>query len=129
MNTPQQEAVAKNIIKIKNRILRSSDCDEIAALIQDAIDISSPVLANSELDTLDKTKTKEWNLISVKRLAAAVKARSFISLETAYPEIAASLLKLSMVFVQGGLEELNKILAESLLNNGIFQTDKKIARS
>lgn len=124
MNTQQQVATVKAIIKIKNKILHSSDWDDIAGMVQQAVDISASVPANEHLNPLDRTKSKEWNIISVKKLIVQIKDRNFSSLETAYPEIATSLLRLSMVFVKGGLEDVNKILAESLLNNGMFQTGR-----
>ncbi|MFT3912217.1 MAG: hypothetical protein QM737_22510 [Ferruginibacter sp.] len=124
MNSQQQITAVKNIIKIKNRILHSSDWDEIAILIQDAIDSCSAVPANSALDPLDRTKGKEWNIISLKRLINAVKEKTYPSFESAYPEIATSLLRLAMVFVAGGLDDVNKILADSLLNKGLFQASK-----
>ncbi|MEO8769648.1 MAG: hypothetical protein ABI402_06175 [Ferruginibacter sp.] len=125
MNTPQQEAAVKAIIKIKNKILQSSDWDDISLMIQNAIDICVTVSPHEALDPLDRTKGKEWNVISLKRLIRSVKERDFISLDTAYPQITTSLLRLAMVFVENGLEDVNKILAESLLSNGIFGAAKK----
>ncbi|MEO6669967.1 MAG: hypothetical protein ABIN36_10855 [Ferruginibacter sp.] len=125
MNTPQQVAAVKAIVKIKNKILQSSDWDDIALMIQNAIDICVTVSPNPALDPLDRTKSKEWNVISLKRLIRSVKDKEFVSLDTAYPEIATSLLRLAMVFVEHGLEDVNTILAASLLSNGIFSTSKK----
>ena len=125
MNTPQQVDAVKAIIRIKNKILQTSDWDEIAELIQRAIDVSLPVQANNEVDSLDRTKSKEWNIMSVKMVMKSVKERNFTNIETVYPEVTTALLRLSMTFVKGGLEEVNKILAASLLNKGIFSTGKK----
>ena len=125
MNTPQQVAAVKAIIKIKNKILQSNDWDDIAMMIQNAIDLCITVSPNAALDPLDRTKSKEWNVISLKRMIRSVKEREFISLDTAYPEIATALLRLAMVFVENGLEDVNKILADSLLSNGIFNSPKK----
>ncbi|MEO7524636.1 MAG: hypothetical protein ABIT58_11110 [Ferruginibacter sp.] len=124
MNTQHQVAAVKNIIKIKNRILHSSDWDEITNLMQDAIDACAAVPANHVVDPLDRTKSKEWNVISVKRLINSIKEKSYPNFDAAFPEIATSLLRLAMVFVSGGLEEVNRILAESLSTRGLFETSK-----
>lgn len=127
MNTTEQVTAVKDIIKIKNKILHSSDWDEIADLIQSAIATSANVPANDQLDSLDRTKSKEWNIISIKGVMKQVKERGFENIETAYPVVAASLLRLSMVFVTGGLDDVNRILAESLLSKGIFQSNIEAA--
>ncbi len=121
MNSPQQVNAVTNIIRIKNKILHSSDCDEIARLMQEAIDLSLPVPANNQIETLDRTMTKEWNIISIKNLMRSVQSNGFADLNTAYPVVAASLLRLAMIFVKGGLADINKILASSLSRKGLFQ--------
>lgn len=125
MNSPQQVAAVKDIIRIKNKIFNCSDWDEIADLVQQAIDISAAVPPNDALDTLDRTKSKGWNIISLKRLITSLRERNFPNLETVYTDVAASLLRLAMVFVENGLTDVNKILSESLLSKGIFQQQKK----
>ncbi len=129
MNSPQQINAVTNIIRIKNKILHSSDWDEIARLMQEAIDVSSPVPANDHIVTLDRTMTKEWNVISIKSLMKSVQAKGFTDLDAAYPVVAASLLRLAMIFVKGGLTDINKILAASLSRKGLFQvSENKISR-
>lgn len=124
MNSPQQINAVTDIIRIKNKILHSSDWDEIARLMQEAIDVSSPVPANDYIYTLDRTMTKEWNVISIKNLMKTVKAKGFADLDVAYPVVAASLLRLAMIFVKGGLADINKILAASLSRKGLFQVSE-----
>ena len=127
MNTTEQVTAVKDIIKIKNKILRSSDWDDIADLIQSAIATSANVPANDQLGSLDRTKSKEWNIISIKGVMKQVKERGFENIETAYPVVAASLLRLAMVFVKDGINDVNRILAESLLNKGTSQLNTKAA--
>lgn len=124
MNSPQQINAVTDIIRIKNKILHSSDWDEIARLMQEAIDVSSPVPANDYIYTLDRTMTKEWNVISIKNLMKTVQAKGFADLDVAYPIVAASLLRLAMIFVKGGLADINKILAASLSRKGLFQVSE-----
>ena len=124
MNSPQQINAVTDIIRIKNKILHSSDWDEIARLMQEAIDVSSPVPANDYIYTLDRTMTKEWNVISIKNLMKTVQAKGFAELDVAYPIVAASLLRLAMIFVKGGLADINKILAASLSRKGLFQVSE-----
>ena len=124
MNSPQQINAVTDIIRIKNKILHSSDWDEIARLMQEAIDVSSPVPANDYIYTLDRTMTKEWNVISIKNLMKTVQAKGFAELDVAYPIVAASLLRLAMIFVKGGLADINKILAASLARKGLFQVSE-----
>lgn len=125
MNTQQQVTAVKEIIKIKNRILHSSDWEEITTLIQNAIDLSADVPQNDALDPLDRTKSKEWNVISLKRLIKSIKDGYFTDVESSCPEIATSLLRLAMVFVKGGLEDVNKILADSFLKRNLFSAEKQ----
>ena len=124
MNTPQQVAAVKDIIKIKNKILRSSDLEEIAALMQNAIDVSSPIPANDALDSLDKTKSKAWNIISVKKIMKSLKENTFINIDSIYAEATSALLRLSMVFVKGGMPDVNKILADSFLKKSTAGLEK-----
>lgn len=125
MNTPQQVEAVKAIIKFKNRILHINDWDEIAGLVQSAVDTASVVPANGALDTFDKTKSKEWNIAAVKSLLKNIKDRVFSSLDVAYPIIATSLLSLATVFVKGGIEGVNKILADSFLKKNLFESAKE----
>ena len=116
MTTPQQVETVKGIIRIKNKILQSNDWDEIADLIQSAIDLSANVPAHKDLDVLDRTKSKEWNVLALKTLIKAVREKDFINYDAAYPQVAASLLRLSMVFVKGGFyahvgEDVNALVA------------------
>lgn len=122
MNTPQQIDAVKAIMKIKNSILHCSEWDDIASHLEKAIDISLPVPPNAAAETLDKTVTKQWNIIALKSMVTAVRERNFASLNDVYPAVTASLLRLAMVFVKGGLKDINKILANALLSNGGFQS-------
>ncbi len=129
MNSPQQIEAVKAIIRIKNKILHTTNWDEIVALLQNAIDTSVPVPACEALDTLDRTKSKEWNIMAVKNLIKSINDREFSIPEATHPLLAASLVRLSMVFVKNGIEDVNKILKDSFLRSGLFQTSKsKVAQ-
>ncbi|MBS1741675.1 MAG: hypothetical protein JST81_01460 [Bacteroidetes bacterium] len=129
MNTHQQVTAVKDIIRIKNRILHTSDWVEIADLLQKAIDLCAAVPPNSDLDPVDKTMSKGWNIISLKRLIKSIREGAYSDVEAAYPEIATSLLRLAMVFVKNGLDDVNKILSDSFLRKNLFSSDKLRSRS
>ena len=119
MNTAQQVAAVTAIIKIRKKVIQTNDANEVADLIEQAVALSANVPANENLDTLDKTRSKEWNLIAMKRLIKTARENTFESIEALHAEVTASLLRLSMVFVDGELEDLNKMLSESFMNRGV----------
>ncbi|NCD68018.1 hypothetical protein [Mucilaginibacter agri] len=109
----EQEKLVQQLYVLKNKVQHSADRNEIISIIEQAIEIATPVAPLFVINDLTTDERKESRVALLKREIFCIKTGKYIDIETVKIQVSASLIMFMLVFVSG-INSVDAIVGKNL---------------